>query len=174
MDKPAEASYPLPEVVTRVGSLPEMQRGVKRLRIFRVMVSRKIIMIAGAFSLVERCCRNPAMSYSVTPFEVVSNALPEPVKCRFVHLFPAISLRHSDTIDCIFLVNGRKVTVAISSAAITSVRERDKKSISDQQLAEISALFLRRTLQEGYDATQAELFLGEGELRTLGRELGYA
>jgi len=113
------------------------------------------------------------MSYSIAPFEVVSNALPEPFKCRFVHLFPAISLRHSDTIDCIFLVNGRKVTVAISSAAITSVRERDKKSLSDQQLAEMAARFLRRTLQDGYDATQAELFLGEGELRTLGRELGY-
>lgn len=113
------------------------------------------------------------MSYIVTPFEVSSSALPEPVRCRFVHLFPAIATRHSDTMDCIFLVNGRKVTVAISCATLTELRESEHKPLSDQQLAEIAALLLRRTLQEGYDPTQTELFLGGSPLRTLARELGY-
>lgn len=113
------------------------------------------------------------MSYIVTPFEVSSKALPEPARCRFVHLLAGISIRHSDTMDCIFLMNGQKVTVAISCAAVAGLRERDHKSLTDQQLAEIAARFLRRTLEAGYDPTQAELFLGDSELRVLARELGY-
>lgn len=113
------------------------------------------------------------MSYIVTPFEVSSRALPEPVKCRFVHLLSGIATRHSDTIDCFFLANGQKVTVAISCATLADLREREQKSLTDQQLAEIAALFLRRTLQEAYDPTQAELFLAGSQLHALARELGY-
>lgn len=117
--------------------------------------------------------RETAVSYIVTPFEVSSQGLSEPVRCRFVHLLSGISPRHSDTMDCIFLANGRKVTVAISCAAVTALREREKKSLRDQQLADIAALFLRRTLESGYEPEQAELFLGETDLGSLARELGY-
>ena len=113
------------------------------------------------------------MSYIVGPFEVSAKALDEPARCRFVHLLPAVATRHSDTIDCWFRVNGQKVTVSISCAALTGLREQERKYLRDQQLAEIAALHLRRTLEKGYDATQAELFLGREELQTLGRELGY-
>lgn len=112
------------------------------------------------------------MSYIVTPFEVSSQALAEPVKARFVHLFSAIATRHSDTIDCVFLVNGRRVTVSISCAALTDLRDK-KRYLTDQQLAEIAALRLRRTLEQGYDATEAELFIDGNQLQTLGKELGY-
>ncbi len=107
------------------------------------------------------------MSYIVTPFEVSSKALAHPVHCRFVHLLSGIATRHSDTIDCFFLVDGRKVTVAISCAAITALREREGHALSDQRLAEIAARFLLRTLEQGYDPSesQAELFIGEAELR---------
>jgi hypothetical protein len=107
------------------------------------------------------------MSYVVTPFEVSSKALGQPLKCRFVHLLSGIATRHSDTIDCWFRVDGHKVTVAISCAALTRLREGEGKYLSDQRLAEIAALYLRRTLERGYDATQAELFLDENELRAL-------
>ncbi len=113
------------------------------------------------------------MSYVVTPFEVISRALAEPVQCRFVHLLSGIATRHSDTIDCFFLVNGQKVTVAIACAVLTELREREQKPLSDQHLAEIAALFLHRTIQGGYDPTQAELPLGGPQLRALARELGY-
>jgi hypothetical protein len=113
------------------------------------------------------------MSYIVTPFEVSSRALAEPVKVRFVHLFPAIATRHSDTIDCIFLVDGCHATVSISCPALTQLREKEHKYLSDQQLAEIAARHLRRTLEYGYDATQAELWVDETHLRALGKELGY-
>lgn len=113
------------------------------------------------------------MSYIVAPFEVSALALAEPVKVRFVHLFPAIATRHSDTMDCVFRVEGQSVTVSISCPALTQLRDKEHKYLSDQQLAEIAALHLRRTLEQGYDATQAELFIDETQLRTLGKELGY-
>ena len=113
------------------------------------------------------------MSYVVTPFEVTSKGLKAPVKVHFIHLYPAIATRHSDTIDVVFWVDGRKATVAISCAALAELRERDGKNLTDQQLADMAALHLRRTLQQGYEATEAELFLSGEELRALARELGY-
>ncbi len=113
------------------------------------------------------------MSYIVTPFEVSSKALPAPAHCRFVHLFPAIATRHSDTIDCWFRVNGQRVTVSISCAALTEVRRSQGTLLKDQQLALIAALHLRRTLERGYDPTQAELFIDGAQLQKLGAELGY-
>ena len=113
------------------------------------------------------------MSFFVAPFEVTSRVFSEPAKCRFVHLFPGIATRHSDTIDCVFRVNGHPAMVAIPCPAVKELRDREQKYLSDQQLAEIAGLFLRRTLESGYDPTQAELVLGETELRALARELGH-
>ena len=113
------------------------------------------------------------MSYIVTPFEVSSRSLEAPVNVHFVHLYSAIATRHSDSVDAIFLVDGRKATVAVSCATLSEVREREHKDLTDQQLANIAALHLRRTLEHGYDATEAELFLSGEEFRGLARELGY-
>jgi hypothetical protein len=113
------------------------------------------------------------MSYIVTPFEVASKGLEVPVQVHFVHLYPAIATRHSDTIDAVFLVDGRKATVAISCATLAELREHDGKILTDQQLVDIAALHLRRTLQQGYEATEAELFLSGEQFRASARELGY-
>jgi len=113
------------------------------------------------------------MSYLVTPFEVSSQGLAAPVKVRFVHLFSAIATRHSDTIDCVFRVNGRPATVAISCAALAELARKEGKGLTDQQLADIAALALRRTLEQGYDAVLAEVYLGAREIAALGKELGY-
>jgi hypothetical protein len=113
------------------------------------------------------------MSYIVTPFEVASKSLEAPVKVHFVHLYPAIATRHSDSMDAVFLVDGQKATVAISCATLAELQESDRKILTDQQLADIAALHLRRTLERGNAATEAELFLSGEEFRALGRELGY-
>ena len=113
------------------------------------------------------------MSYIVTPFEVSSKGLEAPVKVRFVHLYSAIATRHSDSMDAVFLVDGQKVTVAISCATLAELQERQQKNLTDQQLADVAALHLRRTLERGYDATEAELFLHGEEFLALARELGY-
>jgi hypothetical protein len=113
------------------------------------------------------------MSYIVTPFEVASKGLAAPVEVHFVHLYSAIATRHSDSIDAVFLVDGQKATVAISCATLAELREREGKILTDQQLANIATLHLRRTLERGYEATEAELFLSGEEFRALARELGY-
>ncbi len=113
------------------------------------------------------------MSYVITPFEVAAKALGRSVRCRFVHLLSGIATRHSDTIDCTFLVEGQKVMVAISCAALADVRAIEKKQLSDQQLAEIAALFLRQTLEGGYDPAGAELFVGGEAVRALARDLKF-
>jgi hypothetical protein len=113
------------------------------------------------------------VSHVITPFEVSTEALGGPAKCRFVHLYPAIATRHSDTMDCVFRVNGRKATVAISCAGLKRLADQDHTPLRDQQLAEIAALHLRRVLERGYDPTEAALFVGEEGLRLLAKELGY-
>ena len=113
------------------------------------------------------------MSYFVAPFEVSSKSLGAPLKVHFVHLYSAIATRHSDTVDAVFLVDGRKAIVAISFATLAELRERQGINLTDQQLADMAALYLRRTLEQGYEATEAELFLQGEELEALGRELGY-
>jgi len=113
------------------------------------------------------------MSYLVAPFEVRPKSLGAPLKVHFVHLYSAIATRHSDTVDAVFLVDGRKAIVAISFATLAELRERQGINLTDQQLADMAALYLRRTLEQGYEATEAELFLQGEELEALGRELGY-
>ncbi len=113
------------------------------------------------------------MSYAITPFDVSSEALAGAIRVRFLHLLPGIATRHSDTIDCVFLVDGRKVMVGISCATLADIREREKKFLSDQQIGEVAALYLRRTLERGYDATQAELLVGGAVLREMATELGF-
>jgi hypothetical protein len=141
-------------------------------------------MIWGMWDIIARLgksCLAPALrhgektavSYLITPFEVSSKALNEPASCRFVHLYPAIATRHSDTMDCVFLVNGQKATVAISCAGLKRLADQGHAPLRDQQLAEIAALHLRRILERGYDPTEAELFVREESLRLLAKELGY-
>ena len=113
------------------------------------------------------------MSHIMTPFEVASHTLPQPAKVRFVQIYSAIATRHSDTIDCVFRVNGEKATVAISCATLTQLHEAEGKSFTDQQLVNIAARLLRRTLEAGYDATEAELPLAGEEFRRLTKDLGY-
>ncbi len=113
------------------------------------------------------------MSYMVTPFEVTSRTLSGPVRVKFVHLLAGIATRHSDTMDCVFLVDGRSVTVAISCADLAKLRQHDRNALSDQQLADIAACFLRRALEQGNDPRQAELLLGEDRLIRLAKELKY-
>lgn len=113
------------------------------------------------------------MSHVVAPFEVVSKAFAQPVRVRFVQLMPGIATRHSDTMDVFFFVEGQKVNVAVSCATLTELREREGKDLTDQQIVNVAARHLRRTLEQGYDPTEAELFLGGKQLRELAQELGY-
>ena len=113
------------------------------------------------------------MSYPMTPFEVACKTLAGPVHVRFVHLFPAIATRHSDTMDCVFLVDGQHVTVAISCPELNRLREVEHKPLRDQQLVEIAATFLRRNLEQGCDPRGGELPLSGDELTSIARGLAF-
>jgi len=113
------------------------------------------------------------MSHFVTPFEVSSKVLAQPLQVRFVQVASGIATRHSDTMDCVFLVDGQKVMVAIPCATLTELREHDRVYLHDQQLADIAAAYLRTLLERGYGPTLAELRLSGEELRAVARQLGY-
>jgi hypothetical protein len=59
--------------------------------------------------------RAKVMHELVAPFTVQARLTGEEYKVRFSHLWGAIATRHSDTIDCKFLVNGRGVIVAVTA-----------------------------------------------------------
>jgi len=89
------------------------------------------------------------------------------------------------------------VLVAIPGSTLTELRRTENKYLTDQQLVDLAAVFLRRNLRDGYDdvvtpgrvaegnfswqralwegldSTQAELLLSDGDVRALAKELGY-
>lgn len=69
--------------------------------------------------------------------------------CHLVYLQTAISLRHSDTIDARFLVNGTRVTVALPHAAFAQRAQRAGAELADAEAAAIAASWLKRTLEAG-------------------------
>jgi hypothetical protein len=113
------------------------------------------------------------MSYSIIPFEIGSKTLARPAPVRFVHIASGIATRHSDTIDAVFLAGGQKVLVAIPCATLTELRKHEQKDLTDQQLAEVAAAFLRSTMERGYDPSLAELRMTGQELRAVAHQLGF-
>ncbi len=69
--------------------------------------------------------------------------------CSFIFLQTAISLRHSDTVDARFLVNGRRITVAMPHTAFVEYRARQEAVITDNHAAVIAALCLKEYLENG-------------------------
>ncbi len=69
--------------------------------------------------------------------------------CFFVFLQTAISLRHSDTVDARFIVNGRRITVAMPHTAFVEYRNQNSAVITDNHAAAIAARCLREYLESG-------------------------
>jgi len=73
------------------------------------------------------------MGEFVAPFSVRSRLTREEHTVRFSHLWSAIATRHSDTIDCKFLVNGRgwwwrwRIRPSGSSASEPAARSPTRK-----------------------------------------------
>jgi len=72
-------------------------------------------------------------------------------QCHFVFLQNAISLRHSDTIDVRFLVNGKRITVALPHVAFGEYARRAGAVLTDDQAAAVAALYLTESLENGGD-----------------------
>ena len=85
-------------------------------------------------------------------FSVVSGTGGQRYDCRFYKLITAISLRHSDTVDVQFLVNGQKATVSLPHEAFAQYRERAGRPLTDAEAIQTAGLFLKGILEkEGWE-----------------------
>lgn len=116
--------------------------------------------------------RARVMSEWVEPFTVRSRLTREEYTVRFSHLWSAIATRHSDTIDCKFLVNGRGVVVALAHPAFVDFRERAGRSLDDGEAAQLAAAYLRECLEADRDTDRATLFVAPEDVLRLASRLG--
>jgi len=82
-------------------------------------------------------------------FECTSRVDGSKYHCFFIFLQTAISLRHSDTVDARFLVNGQRLTVAMPHPVFVEYRERQGAVITDPHAAAIAATYLKGYLENG-------------------------
>ena len=113
------------------------------------------------------------MAELVAPFSVRSRLTREEHTVRFSHLWSAIATRHSDTIDCKFLVNGRGVVVALAHPAFGECRERAGRSLTDQETAAIAAAYLREYLESDRDLSGSSLAVSREDVLRLAGSLGF-
>ncbi len=111
------------------------------------------------------------MLVTLEDFQVNSQFQDAPVQCRFLRLAPAIATRGTDALDCIFQVGEEEITVAVSHAGIVEFSEFAGKSLNDQEVVDIAACFLRRTLEAGGSGS-TPLWLDGKCLVELASELG--
>jgi hypothetical protein len=102
------------------------------------------------------------MSEFVGAFEVPSKLTGQTYQCRFSHLWNGIATRHSDTMDCKFLVDGRAVVVGLAHTAFVEFRARRGRDLSDREASFLAAEYLKERLEQEeertlYDVSHAEL-----------------
>ena len=116
--------------------------------------------------------RAKVMSDLVELFTVRARLTGEDHNVRFSHLFSAVATRHSDTIDCKFLVNGRGVVVALGHPAFVEFRRRAGRSLSDEETARVAAAYLRECLEADRDTERTLLAVPADEVLRLTEKLG--
>ncbi|MGA8762891.1 MAG: hypothetical protein WB562_08515 [Candidatus Sulfotelmatobacter sp.] len=73
----------------------------------------------------------------------------KPVHCVYQAMIVAVATRHADAVDIKFLVDGRKVWVALPHPAWGEYKNRTGKSITDSLAVEIAGHYLKSALQSG-------------------------
>ena len=85
-------------------------------------------------------------------FHVTDRWSGEDLHCRWKANMVAIATRHADAIDIRFDVNDRPMWIALPSSAWVEQKKRSGKVITDQLAAQIGGRYLKRLIEEGYDA----------------------
>jgi len=103
-----------------------------------------------------------SMSEFIGAFDVKSKVTDFVYHCRFSHLWNGIATRHSDTIDCKFLVNGKGVVLGLAHTAFVQFRDRAKRNPTDREISYIAAEYLRERLEQEdehklYDVNAADV-----------------
>src|ERR1700735_740165 len=71
------------------------------------------------------------------------------VHCVYQAMIVAIATRHADAVDIKFLVDGRKVWVALPHPAWVEYKKRTGRSITDSLAVEIAGHYLKWALESG-------------------------
>src|SRR5271165_2751486 len=71
------------------------------------------------------------------------------VHCVYQAMIVAIATRHADAVDLKFLVDGRKVWVALPHPAWVEYRKRTGHAITDSLAVEIAGHYLKTALEAG-------------------------
>jgi hypothetical protein len=106
-------------------------------------------------SLVRRLLRPRALRYSLNMFENFSATdrwTKQQVHCTYQAMIVAIATRHADAVDLKFLVDGRKVWVALPHPAWVEYKKRTGKLITDSLAVEIAGHYLKTALESGEGA----------------------
>src|SRR5262249_3665799 len=90
-------------------------------------------------------------------FQVRSSLTQQDYHCQFVYLQTAISLRHSDTVDVKFRVNGEGVVIALPHTAWVEYQHRTGQPLTDQLAAQVAASLLQEALERGDDVELLDL-----------------
>ena len=78
----------------------------------------------------------------------------KPVHCVYQAMIVAIATRHADAVDIKFLVDGRKVWVALPHPAWVEYKKRTGRSITDSLAAEIAGHYLKTAVEQGFDSSR--------------------
>jgi hypothetical protein len=89
-----------------------------------------------------------SMSEFIGAFDVPSKVTDFVYHCRFSHCWNAIATRHSDTMDCKFVVDGKGVILGLNHNAFISFRDRTGRDLSDREASYIGAEYLRERLEQ--------------------------
>ncbi len=100
-------------------------------------------------------------------FEVTSEVTGETYGVQFRWLQTAISLRHSDTVDVKFQVDGGGKIVALPHGTLERVCARLKMLLTDELCLRIAAEHLRHALATGEDAEKDLLTLTPSRVEEL-------
>src|SRR5258707_12620756 len=82
-------------------------------------------------------------------FQAQSALTRQKYQCHFVYLQTAISLRHSDTVDVKFRVNGQGMVVALPHTAWVEYQNRTGQPLTDERATQVAADILREALERG-------------------------
>src|ERR1700728_1606192 len=103
-----------------------------------------------------------SMSEFIGAFDVPSKVTDYVYKCRFSHCWNGIATRHSDTMDCKFVVDGKGVVLGLAHPGFVKFRERTGRNLSDREASYIGAELLRGPVEEEdqhslYDVSAADV-----------------
>lgn len=85
-------------------------------------------------------------------FHVTDRWSGEDLHCRWKANILAIATRHANAVDVRFDVNERPMWIALPCDAWAEQKQRSGKVITDQLAVQVAGRYLKKLVEEGYDA----------------------